>query len=80
MSEANLEGANLSGADLTNAIARRANFKNARLRNAVLRGTDLTGATGLTLDQIRESFFDETTIFPDYIDTRLLEFRKPYTD
>jgi uncharacterized protein YjbI with pentapeptide repeats len=64
-----LEGADLSKSDLFEADFRSADLRLANLNGAFLRRTclvhaDLTGATGLTQDQIDDSLGDGFTRLP----------------
>ena len=64
-----LQGANLKNADLREADLNRANLKNvnlegAKLNKAKLQHADLTGATGLTKEQIDSAVIDEKTKLP----------------
>ena len=68
--EVNLTGAYLAGANLRHADLRRAqlmdvNLAGADLRFADLRGADLTGARGVTREQLRLSWVDGTTRLPN---------------
>lgn len=62
LASANLTGANLSEVDLRNANLSGANFLVADLQRAVLYGADLSGARNLTLQQLQNAFYDDTTI------------------
>jgi uncharacterized protein YjbI with pentapeptide repeats len=55
---ANLTGADLSGADLRGASLRGARFDRAKLAGTLLRSQDLTGATGLTREQLEGAILD----------------------
>jgi hypothetical protein len=77
LARAALLQADLKGADLEGAILWGANLAGAHLEGAFLRGTHLegahlqaallTGAVGLTMQQIESAITDENTKFPDYI-------------
>lgn len=73
-------GQNLDGAVFENAILQDVNFAATSLRDSTfisslvegaqfgqadLTGADLSGAQGLTFDQLRNAIFDETTVFPE---------------
>ena len=60
-----LEGADLGGAHLEGAILWEAFIMGADLRGAHLEGADLRGVTGLSPDQIAETFGDAATQLPD---------------
>ncbi len=76
LGKANLENAWLDGAELQayeshppakldGAKLMRASFKGAVLDGVDLRGADLTGAKGLTREQLQSAIVDETTVLPD---------------
>lgn len=60
--EANLRGADLRVANLRGADLRMANLQMARLENA-----DLTGAMGLTMEQLEGACGDDETTLPEYL-------------
>ena len=62
--ECDLEGALLDGADLRGAWLWRTNLKRVNLDNADLRGADLSGARGLTSQQIEAAICDADTRLP----------------
>lgn len=63
--ETNLEGAILQGANLRGATLWKANFSGAILEGAHLEAADLTGAAGLTREQLKGAHFDDATKLPD---------------
>jgi hypothetical protein len=70
MSEANLQEADLLGADLFradlwNANLQGANLRYANLQEAILWGVNLLGASGVTVDQLRQAKTLEGAILPD---------------
>jgi uncharacterized protein YjbI with pentapeptide repeats len=81
--QAHLEGADLGGANLTRARLKVVDLKGARLAGAHLQqadlaqarlegaylgmGADLSGAVGLTREQIDQAITDATTKLPDYL-------------
>ena len=67
MNSARLDDANLSRAYLIDASLKKASLKNAYLKAADLLNADFTGSTGMTCEQLKQVFFEETTLFPDYL-------------
>ena len=63
-SNADFSNASLDGARLTGGSFSRADFSNASLRRTDIRGADLSGARGLTQDQISEACGDGSTRLP----------------
>lgn len=63
----NLQGANLKEARLEGASFNFANLEKAHLEGAKLMGADLTGAKGLTKEQIVSAIIDEKTQLPYYL-------------
>ena len=59
-----LKGAGLDDADLRRAKLVEANLENATLRETHLEGADLTGATGLTKEQLKDAIGDAKTKLP----------------
>jgi len=60
-----LRGTDLTGVNLTEAYLRKANLTGAYLREANLTGADLTGATGITQEQLERAIGDATTRLPE---------------
>jgi uncharacterized protein YjbI with pentapeptide repeats len=58
---------NLQGANLKEARLEGAQFHNANLEKTHLEGANLTGAKGLTKEQIDSAIIDEKTMLPDYL-------------
>lgn len=52
LDRANLSGADLTNVDLTGASLREAKLEGAILKGAILKDADLTGATGITAEQV----------------------------
>ncbi len=71
LSGADLSAANLTEADLRGAILTGANFQVADLNNTVLIGADLRGVRNLSLEQIQNALYDDTTHFDDALATHL---------
>lgn len=69
--ESNLEGAMLQGANLRGAWCWKSSFAGAILEGAHLEGADLTGAAGLTLEQIQSAYRDETTKLPAHLQSEV---------
>lgn len=72
LAEARLEktfllNARLNGAKLQDANLREAYVQGTRFDDAHLLGADLTGASGLTWEQIERAFKDNKTRLPDYL-------------
>ena len=65
--DANLEGALLYDANLRGAWLWKTNLTDAILEGAHLEGADLTGAIGLTWEQIQSAHIDEKTKLPDQL-------------
>jgi len=61
---AHLEGTILWGAELQGALLQGANLEGAVLTGAHLEGADLFGATGLTQQQLDDTYMDEETVLP----------------
>lgn len=61
---ADLSGANFTGASLRDASLARTNLSGAVFFGADLRGANLSGASGLTPDQLLGAHVDATTILP----------------
>jgi len=64
LSGAILSGADLSGADLSEADLSEADFSGVNLIRADLSGADLSGALGLTKEQLQYAITNEQTILP----------------
>ncbi len=72
----NFDGIDLRGEGdyWQNANFRGSSFKGSKfgpdvsLKSTLLEGADLTDAEGLTAEMLAETYIDETTILPDYID------------
>ncbi|BCM90447.1 hypothetical protein IAD21_02300 [Abditibacteriota bacterium] len=67
--EANLEGAVLQSADLRGAWLWKARLAGVILDGAHLEGADLTGVSGLTLEQLKSAHLDSTTKLPENMRT-----------
>jgi hypothetical protein len=67
LTEAHLEGADLRDAQLEGCILMEAHLGGAILVDAYLMGVDLTGAKGLTRDQLAVAIIDEKPRLPDYL-------------
>ncbi len=65
--ESNLDGALLQGANLRGAWCWKSSWAGAVLDGAHLEGADLTGASGLTLEQIQSAYRDSATKLPDHL-------------
>ena len=63
--ETNLEGAVLQNADLRGAWLWKARLANAVLEGTNLQGADLTGASGVTSEQLKTAHLDATTKLPE---------------
>jgi len=59
---ANLDEASLVWANLKGATLCRANLEGANLLGASLQGVDFTGVEGLTVEQLRYTWIDDTTL------------------
>jgi uncharacterized protein YjbI with pentapeptide repeats len=68
---ADLSGANLTEADLRGAILTGANFQVTDLNNTVLIGADLRGVRNLSLEQVQNALYDDTTRFDDALASHL---------
>lgn len=68
---ADLSAANLTEADLRGAILTGANFQVADLNNTVLIGADLRGVRNLSLEQVQNTIYDDTTCFDDVLANHL---------
>lgn len=82
LERAQLQGASLQGANLQEANLEGANLQEtflwqANLQGAQLQGVDLTGAIGLTLQQIGMAVTDERTRLPEYLRLPVQERPKP---
>jgi uncharacterized protein YjbI with pentapeptide repeats len=80
---ADLRGADLQGANLQEAQLQGANLQEtflwqANLQGAQFQGVDLTGAIGLTLQQIGMAVTDERTRLPEYLRLPVQERPKPH--
>ena len=62
---ADLRGAALVGANLAAATLSNADLSGANLSNADLRYTDLSGAKGITNEQLSEAAFLDSATMPD---------------
>ncbi len=71
LSDAELSAANLTNANLRGAILRGANFLVADLNHTNLIGADLRDAHSLSLDQVRTTLYDSSTLFDPYIACQL---------
>jgi Pentapeptide repeats (8 copies) len=71
LTEADLSAANLTEADLRGAILTGANLQVADLNNTVLIGADLRGVRNLSLEQIQNAIYDDTTCFDDALANHL---------
>lgn len=71
---ANLDSASLEFAYLKDAKLNNANLANARLKGAYLHYADLSGAVGLTLEQIRFV----TSVFNTLFDSDMMELVREY--
>jgi len=71
LSGADLSAANLTEADLRGTILAGANFQVADLNNAVLIGADLRGVRNLSLEQVQNAIYDDTTRFDDALANHL---------
>lgn len=69
--ESNLDGAMLQGANLRGAWCWKSSFAGATLEGAHLEGADLTGAAGLTLEQIHSAHRDAATKLPPHVSNQL---------
>lgn len=69
-SNADFSNASLDGARLTGGSFSRADFSNASLRRTDIREADLSGARGLTQDQISEACGDGSTRLPGRLSPR----------
>ncbi len=65
--ESNLDGAMLQGANLRGAWGWKSSFAGAILEGAHLEGADLTGASGLTFEQIQSAYRDAATKLPPHL-------------
>jgi len=65
--ESNLDGAMLQGANLRGAWGWKSSFSGAVLQGAHLEGADLTGASGLTFEQIQSAYRDAATKLPPHL-------------
>ncbi len=74
---ADLSAANLTEADLRNTILTGANFQVTDLNNAVLIGADLRGVRNLSLEQIQNAIYDDTTRFDDALASHLPQVPYP---
>ena len=59
---ANLESTNLGSANLTGVNLTEANLGEANLKNAFFYHADLRGVLNLTVDQLRDAHYDDTTL------------------
>jgi hypothetical protein len=65
--EANLDGAMLQNANLRGAWLWKASLVDTVLQGTHLEGADLTGAAGLTADQLRSAHIDSSTKIPEHL-------------
>lgn len=65
--ESNFDGAMLQGANLRGAWCWKSSFAGATLEGAHLEGADLTGASGLTIEQISSAYRDQSTKLPAHL-------------
>lgn len=64
--ECDFEGSLLCNADLRGSWLWRSNLKRVNFDGADLRGADLSGAIGVTIDQVEAAIFDEQTRWPSF--------------
>ena len=69
-SGADFSDASLDGARLTGGRFHRADFSDASMRRTDIRGADLSGARGLTQDQVDEACADGSTRLPGRLTVR----------
>jgi uncharacterized protein YjbI with pentapeptide repeats len=74
---ADLSAANLTEADLRGTILTGANFQVTDLNNAVLIGADLRGVRNLSLEQVQNAIYDDTTRFDDALANHLAQAPYP---
>ena len=63
----NFQNADMYAVDLTGADLTGADFKSAVLLDTDISGANLSKVKDLTMDQVRWTIYDSTTIFPDYL-------------
>ncbi len=76
LSGADLSAANLTEADLRGAKLTGANFQVADLNNTVLIGADLREVRNLSLEQVQNAIYDDTTRFDDTLAIHTRPFQK----